>query len=389
MIRLAIRLFGEKDEKIQYINRDGAYLLTMNKDHQYPMVENEDGAFLIGGGIEFSETPEEALIREVGEEIGCHVTNVCFVCDNISYYKLDDKDYCSHNYFYYANILDKYKESEEQNKEVWKPYESAIENLTLEHQRWGITFFYEHFVSHIMHIHDIYDSLLFINGIRYKDYDILKKVPKSDLHNHAPFGASPEVFYKETGKQVETEFHRFEDMEAMSNWCDKNVSREFDSKEGYLKRIECAFIQASNDGVTKLSLNFAVCAMKYFNDALDMIQSIQNLRLKYYMDGIFYPELCLDRNKLSAKYIEEYKMLLDTNYFHSIDLTGDESLPIDEFIPLYKMAKEKGLVLKAHIGEFSDANAIIETIKLLNLDQIQHGISLITSKECLDYVKKN
>ena len=55
--------------------------------------------------------------------------------------------------------------------------------------------------------------------------------------------------------------------------------------------------------------------------------------------------------------------------FYSIDLYGDELVqPIENFIPIYRRAKEEGLCLKAHIGEWGTAEDVVRGVEALRLD---------------------
>ena len=73
--------------------------------------------------------------------------------------------------------------------------------------------------------------------------------------------------------------------------------------------------------------------------------------------------------------------------FYSIDLYGDElAQPIENFVPIYKKAKENGLRLKAHIGEWGTAEDVRKGIELLSLDEVQHGIAAADSDEVINYL---
>lgn len=67
---------------------------------------------------------------------------------------------------------------------------------------------------------------------------------------------------------------------------------------------------------------------------------------------------------------------LEKDCFFSIDLYGDEmAQPIKNFKSIYRKAKEKGLILKAHVGEWGCANSVKEAVEELELNEVQHGIS--------------
>ena len=57
--------------------------------------------------------------------------------------------------------------------------------------------------------------------------------------------------------------------------------------------------------------------------------------------------------------------------FYSIDLYGDElAQPIEKFEPIYRKAKDNGLRLKAHIGEWWTSDDIRRGVEILGLDEI-------------------
>jgi adenosine deaminase len=78
------------------------------------------------------------------------------------------------------------------------------------------------------------------------------------------------------------------------------------------------------------------------------------------------------------------------NIFYSIDLYGDEfAQPIENFIPIYKKAKSEGLKLKAHIGEWGTADDVKKGVELLELDEVQHGIAAVSSREVIQFLVDN
>ena len=43
---------------------------------------------------------------------------------------------------------------------------------------------------------------LFIQALETRDLDLLKKIPKSDLHNHGPLGGRLDSLQRHTGKFI-------------------------------------------------------------------------------------------------------------------------------------------------------------------------------------------
>ena len=61
--------------------------------------------------------------------------------------------------------------------------------------------------------------------------------------------------------------------------------------------------------------------------------------------------------------------------------------PIEKFIPIYRRAKEEGLRLKAHIGEWGTAEDVVRGVEALQLDEVQHGIAAAESEEAIQFLK--
>ena len=62
--------------------------------------------------------------------------------------------------------------------------------------------------------------------------------------------------------------------------------------------------------------------------------------------------------------------------------------PARDYIQVFKKAKENNLHIVAHAGEDVDAYHVWDTVKLLNVERIGHGISSIQDKELMEYLKE-
>lgn len=386
-----IAQFGEYDPSINYVARNGSYLLYVNSRFLVPIVKSQDGWFLVGGGIECGESESSCLQRETMEEIGGRTGELLFVCENKTYFYSDKFGDMrkAHNYFFYTDTLEIYTDIHEDIGLYWFTFSEAIARLTLEHQKWALQYFRDN-IKTFVHNKEILDSVVFIEGLMNNDIASIISVPKSDLHNHAVFGSDQNVFEEQTGIHIANVQTPFEDFMAFSTWCDKQVSDVFRSKEGFLTRIRTALITAELDHIDKLCFNIGVCSMKFFSSAKELIDTIEKLRKKYYSGKYFIPELCLDRSKVyNESYLSWFYELLDSNYFLTADLVGDEALPIEPIIPLFREMENRGIILKAHIAEYMTSKEAITSIKLLHLAQVQHGNMFINDFESIKWLKEN
>jgi adenosine deaminase len=122
----------------------------------------------------------------------------------------------------------------------------------------------------------------------------------------------------------------------------------------------------------------------------DIIEIVEKIRQETAPELHFIPQLGMDRTHDFTKLSGEANAFIDTGYFSSIDLYGDESYgDIVRFVPLFKRAKQLNLILCAHAGEYGTAESVREAIELLELQQVQHGIGAATSPEIMKWIAAN
>lgn len=81
-----------KAAKIILINKDNQLLMQLRDN--IPTISHPNSWSFIGGGIEEGESPEEALKREIKEEIpGCDIKNIAFL-DKLYTPDTKFKNYC-------------------------------------------------------------------------------------------------------------------------------------------------------------------------------------------------------------------------------------------------------------------------------------------------------
>ena len=232
----------------------------------------------------------------------------------------------------------------------------------------------------------------FRQALRNRDMDQLRRVPKSDLHNHFVLGGNREYIRRTTGVRIDPIVIPLTSMDEMHQWNNVNMGGHFDNPTMRKLLIDATLVQAKADGVTVLEIGEDVWGLaKFFSN--DIAELISTFHLS---QSSLYPEVELRLQIGMSRHCPiDYLMLcLDQFWgrteFYSIDLYGDElSQPIKNFVPIYRMAKENGLVLKAHIGEWGTADDVIEGVELLELDEVQHGIAAAQSRTAVRYLRDN
>lgn len=235
---------------------------------------------------------------------------------------------------------------------------------------------------------DLY-SKEFIEALKKQDIEALKQMPKSDLHNHFVLGGNRQYIKKMTGISIPCHQGVLSSMQDMHDWNGMNIGEKFDNVEMRKLLIEATFIQAKEDGVKILEIGEDVWGLKRFfnNDIEKLIETFYDANSQIAPDIELRMQIGLSRH-CSIEYLMN---CLDCFWghkeFYSIDLYGDElAQPIENFIPIYERAKENGLILKAHIGEWGTAEDIRTGVKLLHLDEVQHGIAAIESESLIEYL---
>lgn len=175
----------------------------------------------------------------------------------------------------------------------------------------------------------------------------------------------------------------------MQKWFDKNIKTVCSGQEGQILRWEACFAEAKRNNIKRLALSFSRMDVNSVGGLATFIEILENFRQKYCPDTRFEPELTYGRHckiDKELKYIDE---LLESGYFHSIDIcNGEFQQPIENFVPLFRKAETYNVVKKAHVGEFGTADDIVEAVQVLGLQEVHHGVAAASSKETMRFLEK-
>ncbi len=233
---------------------------------------------------------------------------------------------------------------------------------------------------------------MFIKALESRDVNLLKLIPKADLHNHFFLGGNRAYIEKHLGINIPELSSKLHNMDEMHKWVNQNIGAIFDTADKRRLAIEATFVQACGDGVTILEIGDDVWANEqFYGGNLDkLIETFQTSHKQFAPETKFRFQIGLSRH-CPIKMLEEW---LDPFWgkecFYSVDLYGDEmAQPIINFKPLYRKAKARGLVLKAHVGEWGDADSVKEAVEELELDEVQHGIAASKSLAVMHWLADN
>ena len=105
---------------------------------------------------------------------------------------------------------------------------------------------------------------------------------------------------------------------------------------------------------------------------------------------LFRAEIGMIQEKDPDLITRQVEACIETGYFRGIDLYGIEaSREPEAYRHLFRKADRNGMKLKAHVGEFGDAESVRKTVEVLELEEVQHGIGAANSKEVMTWLREN
>lgn len=229
------------------------------------------------------------------------------------------------------------------------------------------------------------DERSLVTALKNESLPDLQCIPKSDLHSHAGRGGHISYIERTAGIKITPHSGPFESLSELNLWLNENVKCHLPSgAEGYLKRIEAAFAQAASDSVSALALSFGVDEIQLLGGMESFKNTIDSLRTRFAPDTSLYPDLALGS---FPEEVEELDEILASKWFSGVDMMNfSDTYSMNELKSICRKAKEAGLILKAHIGEFGEPDDVWRYAEELELDQIQHGVLAAKSERVMRYL---
>jgi len=226
----------------------------------------------------------------------------------------------------------------------------------------------------------------FIQALQNNSLTELQTIPKSDLHNHAGRGGHPSYIEKMLGVKLPRLTTPLNSLQEMNQWLNDNIKCHFPDKNGWIPRLAAAFVQAKADNVTVLAQSYSVEEV-YLMGGIDIFAAVINgLHQAFAPDILFLPDLFL----YSSDDINKLDEIFSANWFKGIDVINYwGTCTMDDMKTMCKKARERGLILKAHVGEFGGADDVMRHAEELDLDQIQHGIAAAESPQIMKWLAKH
>ncbi|WBW96799.1 hypothetical protein [Oceanirhabdus sp. W0125-5] len=233
------------------------------------------------------------------------------------------------------------------------------------------------------------EDKLFKEGLIEGNISKLKKIAKVDVHNHCGLGMRFSTYNKWAGGNVVPPPKKMDGIAGIDEYIFGETAKFIKTSEDIEFLIESTVLEAIDDGVKILEPSIDCHWITLFKTHQEYFSTILKIKNKYKELIDFRPEVgfakCVPTENLDNFLIP----CIDSGLFNSIDLYGDESFDdFEKFKEYYVYAKNKGLKLKAHAGEFTGPEYVRNAIEVLELDEVQHGIGASTDDYLLDFIKE-
>ena len=235
-------------------------------------------------------------------------------------------------------------------------------------------------------------SIDFVKALSTDNLTAIRAAPKIDVHSHSFLSARRENTERWLGHPLTKPPLKMKGLGGMMEYIDAALAPHLDHRQGFEFIVVSAIRDAIQDGVVRLETSFDIRLLKFYPEGLTELHTSIEALVDRYRDQIdLRPELGFARECANdPKWMKLAHQAIELEFFHSIDLYSHEEACAPEAVQsLYSKAREVGMKLKAHVGEFGGAEEVRRTVEVLDLDEVQHGIGAAESVEVMRWLSKN
>lgn len=232
----------------------------------------------------------------------------------------------------------------------------------------------------------------FADALVEDDLAALRAAPKVDLHCHAFFSARRRNLESRFGCTIESPPAKMKRLGGMHVYATDVLDPYLRDRETVEFVAESAVRDAIGDGVVLLEMSFDIRRAVYYSDGLaGVVGHLRDLAARFQPQIELRPELGIPRQIASnPEQMALAHEAIGLGFFQSIDLYDhQEACGPEDVEALYVEAKAADMKLKAHVGEFGGAQEVRQTVELLELDEVQHGIGAAESVEVMRWLAGN
>ena len=232
----------------------------------------------------------------------------------------------------------------------------------------------------------------FVEALSTDNLTAIKAAPKTDVHCHAFLSTRRENAEHWLGHCLTKPPLKMKGLGGMMEYIEEVLAPHLDHRQGFEFIAASAIDDAVQDGVVLLEMSFDIRLLKFYPDGLTELRSFIEMLVDRYQKKIdLRPELGFARECANdPKWMKSAHEAIELDIFQSMDLYSHQEACAPEAVQsLYAKARAAGMKLKAHVGEFGGAEEVRRTVKVLDLDEVQHGIAAAESVEIMRWLSEN
>ena len=232
----------------------------------------------------------------------------------------------------------------------------------------------------------------FVKALFTDNLTAIKASPKTDVHCHAFLSTRREKVEHWLGHRLTKPPLKMKGLGGMMEYIEEVLAPHLDHRQGFEFIAASALNDAVQDGVVILEMSFDIRLLKFYPGGLTELRSFIEMLVERYREKVnLRPELGFARECANdPKWMKSAHEAIELDLFQSMDLYSHQEACAPEAVQsLYAKAGAAGIKLKAHVGEFGDAEEVRRTVKVLGLDEVQHGIGAAESTEVMRWLSEN
>lgn len=236
--------------------------------------------------------------------------------------------------------------------------------------------------------------------------DVLQALPKIDLHRHLEGSLRLDTLFEivqthrmrvsaKTLEELRPQVQITNDPPTSDAFLSKfHVLRHFYRSPEIIQRVVYeAVADAAKDGIDYLELRFSPQALSRVRgfplpDVTDwVIEAVNRASRDYAIQVGLIVTLVRHDPVAQARHVLKVAVDHKDKGIVGLDLAGDEvRFPPDPFMGLFREAKQEGLGITIHAGEWASAFGVEQAITKLGADRIGHGIRTMENSQVLRLV---
>jgi len=207
----------------------------------------------------------------------------------------------------------------------------------------------------------------------------LRGLAKADVHCHALLNCPLATYEAVLGHELMPPPARFHDFGEFGHYLTANLFPATRTVEGMRALLRGGLERMAGEGVVYAEASIDLLMPGHINvPASTVIDIVAEERERIAPRLRFCPEIGVNRRIPPDRLWPTFLAYLDSRVFRGIDLYDDERAgDLRQLQRFFRLARERGLLLKAHAGETCGPERMRETLDILDVDVIQHGIAAV------------